>query len=357
MRVAAALGVLLHHALHGSALQPALARVLPQAIWTFDAAVGFRVPTLFLVSGFFAAYALRNSDHSGPALAKLLGWRQARLALPYWAMLVFGILLIAIIPHQVAVPLPRLSDVAVHLLYLQQVIPDTRGILGVAWTLCIDFQFFIVFAVILYGVPKLLTPLRMPAEWQHLGCYAVLGALGIFTAIVSARDPSGRWFFGYWHYFAAGTLTCRALLNARGGQWLWCFSVVLLVIGIVDEQLPLYGTSAVALSIYAVGRMGRLEQWGDYRIVKYFAARSYSLYLVHLPIVWNIENLGFKLTGSNLPAALGWFCCSIALGIAAAHWFHRLIEMPSAHTARSLFAQRWARDSDSSLPIAHAVPA
>lgn len=358
IRVAAALGVLLHHALHGSALQPALVQTLPGAIWTFDAAIGFRVPTLFLLSGFFAAYAIRKTDYSGGAIATLLARRQARLIFAYWAMLGVGLLLIAIIPHQVPRPFPRISDLIAHLFYLQGVIPDCRIILGVAWTLCIDVQFYFVFAFIFFAVPQLLNKSSRSESCLPIS-YALIAAIGAATILITRRGNdqlSNQWILNHFHFFACGALICCSLFEPGRCRVFWSFALFMLAIGICDNNRPLYGTAAVALVICAAGWTGRLTKWGVSPIVSYLTSRSYSLYLIHLPIVWNIENLGFKLTGSNRAAALGWFFGGLALSLICTHYFYAWIERPGIRIAQRMRQRSQPDTSAMPQPTTSALP-
>jgi peptidoglycan/LPS O-acetylase OafA/YrhL len=359
VRVAAALGVLLHHALHGSALQPALAHILPVAIWTFDGAIGFRVPTLFLLSGFFAAYAIHKTDYSGGAIATLLVRRQARLVFAYWAMIAIGLLLIAIIPHKVPVPFPRFSDIIAHLFYLQGVLPDSQIIVGVAWTLCIDVQFYLVFAFIFFAIPRLLNKAARPEDCRSI-CYLFIAAAGVTTMLIARQgnDESGnRWILDYFHFFACGALICYALFEGGHCRWFWSYALLMLAIGLCDNNRPFYGTAGVALAIGGAAWAGQLTRWGASPFVNYLSSRSYSLYLIHLPIVWNIENLGFKLTGGNRPAALAWFLSGLALSLICTHYYYAWIERPGIRIVQRMRQRSRAAISTAQQPPIGALPA
>jgi peptidoglycan/LPS O-acetylase OafA/YrhL len=83
------------------------------------------------------------------------------------------------------------------------------------------------------------------------------------------------------------------------------------------------------LGLYGVGRAGRLTTWLGGPVMGYMGRTSYSLYLVHLPVLTVVLRAGYKLTGENRWAALLWLALAALCCFAAAHLLYVFVEAPS----------------------------
>jgi peptidoglycan/LPS O-acetylase OafA/YrhL len=127
LRAAACLAVVVFHALCTTELQPGLRGAIPAGVWKVTGLLGFRVQTLFLLSGFLAALSLRRIDGSWRSAGTSLLRRQARLAPAYWAMIGIGLSVGYVERWRSRVPPvgegPGWSDVLLNMSYLQAVVP------------------------------------------------------------------------------------------------------------------------------------------------------------------------------------------------------------------------------------------
>ena len=144
---------------------------------------GLGVAVFFVLSGFVIAHSLRHGLGSRRALRSFATGRLLRLTPPYWAAIV-----VAIVIHGLASIVNRepfapgggplsVSRVFSHLVYLQGVVEDP-AISEVFWTLAIEMQFYLAFAVFLIAVHLLAR--RWPAAFRPmvwaLGALSVVGA-------------------------------------------------------------------------------------------------------------------------------------------------------------------------------------
>ena len=104
---------------------------------------------------------------------------------------------------------------------------------------------------------------------------------------------------------------------------------------------------ATVLALHAVGRAGRLTTWLGGPVSTYLGRISYSLYLIHAPVLSVVLRAGYKLTGENPAAAVGWFVLAATACLGAAHLLHVLVEAPALR-----LAARWKSGPRIARPVA-----
>ena len=356
LRGFAAVGVLCHHLLQCSVLGPVLEKALPSPI-LFLCLHGARgVQVFFVISGFVIAHSLRNVEPTGRAIGNFILRRQLRLDLPYWAMLAFVLANTAceiMAPGLTSRALPSFGNVILNLLYLQNIVGVTQ-ILGTAWTLCLEIQFFLVFILILAFGRRLagqVTVGRAP-----LSAVGLVGGLGLLSLVNQAPgDSQPPWFLPYWFYFAAGVLCYWHLRGRMHPAVFWCFLGAFLVIPVRTNVISIATGFTTALAFFAVGRAGKLTTWLGGPVSKYLGKISYSLYLVHLPVLSIVLRAGYKVSGENKAASLVWFTVAAAASFVAGHLMWRYVETPSLRlTARLKLRQAPVQPIDHS-PAPEAV--
>jgi peptidoglycan/LPS O-acetylase OafA/YrhL len=206
--------------------------------------------------------------------------------------------------------------------------------------------------------------LRIAAGWAGGRFERTAAVLVAITGCQSlAAIPLGDnrvWFIEYWFYFASGALCCWAVREAIDRRLFYGFSavfagaVVLTMFGWLGSEgshrigaLPLALGLGTSLSIYAVGRAGRLTSLWNHPVIQYFGRISYSLYLVHLTVAVAVLQAGYKLTGTNEGMALLWFALAGALSIGAAHLLFVTVERPFMKFASAIRRSPTTQPSDS----------
>jgi peptidoglycan/LPS O-acetylase OafA/YrhL len=87
---------------------------------------------------------------------------------------------------------------------------------------------------------------------------------------------------------------------------------------------------AVALMLGFGRRTGRLEQWPNARPLAFLGQISYSLFLVHFPVLLLANVLYAKLEMSSPSSAIFGLILALAASTGAATLFYRWIESPAA---------------------------
>jgi peptidoglycan/LPS O-acetylase OafA/YrhL len=319
------------------------------------------VDLFFVLSGFclFYPYAAGGSVQSWK---RFFSRRAVRILPPYYAM----ILTLSIVPIAVAPALrwmgllvatasaPTTRQVISHFLMAHTLAPDTfYGIDGPFWSLGVETQFYIACPLAFWLVSR----------WHWRGAAVIAAIAIVYRAGVLVYATSG----------AAGSLRSEAngslvvLVNLFPGRWLE-FGMGMFVATLIKKRRVAMLTSAremllltMATILYLLTQIYLLESAGNWLLPwadctfglcfsvlvllacadgtamgKFFSssvpalvgAISYSLYLVHYPIVMA---LGGALTSSRLTSAermlaIGVF--GIPLSLAAAACFYQLFERP-----------------------------
>ena len=348
LRGGASVAVLCHHLLRDSALYTALHATLPAFFIDFFGFGGRGVEVFFVLSGFVIAHSLRHNPMTGASIGNFVVRRQLRLDPPYWCVLALMLALQWVqlqIPALQTPPLPSLKTVALNLIYLHNIIGAPQ-ISDVAWTLCIEIQFYLVFLLILWvgrGAPK-------PSAENNASSLSVALTMGTGLAALALKFvwASPAVFTVYWHYFAGGALcywAWRGLISPRA------LALFGLAFGVSAAFSPRYhpaisatmaamltGLFTIAL-IYLAAWRGQIARWGDYPALQYLGRISYSLYLIHLPVLLIVMNLGYKITRNNGAAALIWAVIAGVASVGAAHLLYLWVEKPSIRWASQVAAR------------------
>ncbi|MBE7209728.1 MAG: acyltransferase [Gluconacetobacter diazotrophicus] len=348
LRGLAALAVVCHHLLDGTVLGPVLGKAFPGP-FVFFCHYGARgVQVFFVISGFVIAHALRRVEPTVGAAGNFILRRQLRLDPPYWtalAVALFGTALESRVPGLAPRHLPGVGQVLLNMSYLQNVVGIPQ-MLGMAWTLCIEVQFYLVF-IFLVTLCRAVTSKAVSSLLVSL-----VGGLGLLSLVERTGDVAAPpWLLPFWFYFAAGIFCYWHLRGQLGAVEFWAFTGALAVVAWRDPDGRAAVGLATVLSFYAVGNARRLTVWLGGTGFSYLGRISYSLYLIHLPVLLVVMRAGYKLTGENRPAAVCWFVLALLASVAAAHLLWRYVEMPSARLARRMKFRPRAPGLPSGAPV------
>ncbi len=323
LKAIAALLVLLNHFSSYGPLAAAGRSALPELFaWCYD--YGRMAVQVFLViAGFLAVRAL---SPDGQPLAHspwpLLGKRYLRLVIPYVAALVLAIAAAAVADiwlNDGAIPAPpTLPQLLAHVLLL-------HGLLGVdalsagVWYIAIDFQLF-----------ALLTLLLWAGRRDRLAPALVLtvAALSLFWF---NRDASwDNWAIYFFGSYGLGAAAWWASGQARARLLLGLVAIVTVSALLVNFRLRIELALIVAL-LLGFARHGRwLERWPDVGLFNFLGRISYSLFLVHFPVLLLANALYAGLALATPGAALLVLLAALLTSVGLATLFHRWIESPAA---------------------------
>lgn len=360
LRGVAALVVLVHHSLlltpalmavHDDPAAPrsALVQVMSATplhlLWEGEVAV----QVFFVLSGFVLTVAATRPSHRwGPYYPQ----RLLRLYLPVWAAVVLALVL------RFAVPVGDTAGLSPWLTFHGDV--GRAGVLGdlllvvgragSTMTALWSLRWEVLFSLLLPLFVVAATRLR---HWAPLvlGALAAIAWLGAATGPVDAPYALGAAYqlplFALGCVLAAGRDRLAAV-TARWGRGTWAAVLVaavllttsywLLDLGGARADVPVAVVAltrvlqAAGAGLLVVAALGPLARPLSHRAVRWLGTRSFSLYLVHEPVVVAV---GY-LTGWTSPAVL---LLTVPVSLLLAEAFFRAVERPSHRLSRAVGAR------------------
>jgi peptidoglycan/LPS O-acetylase OafA/YrhL len=319
----AALWVVLFHAAAGHHIGH-LEEALPASLHAQLSAGHFGVPIFFVLSGFVIAYALRGQRIDAAYFGRFTLRRSIRLGLPYWASIVLAIAFLELkgVATHTQVALPTAGEFAVHAVYLQDVL-GVHPINAVYWSLCVEMQFYLLFCLLLAAAQRC----RFPV-------FAAAAAVSLAWPLTGLHVPG--LCLPYWHGFLVGAFACWALHGMLRPAWFGLYVAALVALWLWSHDRFTLACVATVAAIYAAGAAHKMGVWPRWRWLQFLGMVSYSLYLIHNPVM----GAGFNVAYRVLPhSALGEFIALLAVlafvcGAAFAFWW--LIERSSTALSRRL---------------------
>lgn len=324
--IASQLIVLHHLALYGPLSLAFAGDFADLSEWLVD--YGRMAVQVFLVIGGFLA--ARGLSPQGAALAgnplPLIGQRYLRLALPFFVAIGLAIIASAIADQWLDDPaIPARATVAQWLAHVFLV----HGLLGAeslsagVWYVAIDFQLYALLALLLWLG-------RNPAGARSSVLALLLASLYYFN-LDSDLDNWAIYFFGSYALGVAAWWASAASLP-RHHVMLWLGLLTAVACGALLEEFRL--RIAIALSTALLLGYARysngLYRWLDSRLLAWLGRISYSLFLIHFPILL-LVNAAFAHSHAEDPlAVLWWVLVSWSLCLAGGLAFHRWIEVPAS---------------------------
>jgi hypothetical protein len=340
LRGLAAVMVLAFHLLRMPPQAEILDGVLPAPLTVASDYARSGVAIFFVISGFVIGYTTRHLGSGLSEGARFSLRRQIRLDPPYYLViaLVIGVELAQSMVPSLEARTFTISDALLNMFYLQD-IAGAPSIVQVAWTLCLEVQFYL-FVVVLVMASGAVRPGSSKGSQSSVVVAAGLAAGAFSMAMPFLGLSSGAWFIGAWWMFCLGMITAwlqtgrlglRAATSLVAVVGVWCVSLTLA--GRADPwggHWMAWLTGLLILALVATNRMG----WKPPRWLLYLGTISYSLYLIHVPLINTFMAGVYKLGGeSQSIALLSYVLCGI-LAIVAAALMRRWVEEPAIRWSR-----------------------
>jgi len=314
-------------------------------VWLAELARGghFGVNVFFVLSGFVIAYSVRDGLMSPGYFGRFALRRSIRLDPPYWSAIALELVLIfaglALFPG-LGTPTPSLPQVLAHLVYLQDILGYPHLVYSF-WTLCYEFQFYLLFVGLLVLGRQLQARAGLPAV--RLAGVLVFGALFAWSVLVHQGvlpNIHRGIALDRWHEFFIGVLA----------WWVVAGRVrfpVLLVAWVATAVLARRPDTAIGTTIVVLVSLLCMRSATVPALNRPFAAGplrwlgliSYSLYLFHASIGWRVVSLAQQRAGNmTLSPLVGWLAWGLAiagaLAVAVVGWW--AIERPSLGWSRRI---------------------
>lgn len=326
----------------------ALESVLPGPVSQLVHHGDLGVEIFFVLSGFVIAYSTRGRVAT-PAFAGRFALRRAiRLDPPYYVILILTMATWACFtPFGVAGVLDEMKGmpgILANMFYLQDILSFPSPV-PIAWTLCLEVQFYLAYIVLLGLTQAVGSRMPKPADGsrgQSLAFPSTAARMLIFLPL--AATSLSAWyphvsrfdFLGCWFRFFLGVLVYWVLTAQSSRLWFFAFGVLLFGLGAWTRDARSLAALSTAVLIYGAGRAGKLATWLSARWVQYLGRISYSLYLVHIPV--GISAANFLWSWTDLSPVMASACASAAifLSIAGAAIIHRYFEAVSIRISKNV---------------------
>ena len=308
----------------------------------------FAVVFFITLSGFSLAISPARHGWRLGGVRRYAKRRAWRILPPYWAALVFSLVVAATWTRLPLADPPTGRSVVVYGLLLQDFVPAPMPN-AVFWSIAVEAALYLAFPLLLIvrrwaGAAAMLAAVAVPVVAVGLLVPAVSSTP---TAPATAATPTQTWFtFELAPLFAMGVVAAGVVAageRVRRVPWHWlallAAAPVLLLIVVRGSlwtvghyywiDLALGPAIALLLAAVATRRPAPLTWLLATRPVTALGRYSYSLYLVHLPIVLVISR---KIVAPHLPPGLPRFWVTLVLAtsvsLVAAWVFASVFEIP-----------------------------
>jgi peptidoglycan/LPS O-acetylase OafA/YrhL len=275
------------------------------------------VDVFFVISGFVIPYAMYRGMYRFKNFGKFLLKRVIRIEPPFIASI---ILVIALNWLSTLSPYYRgagftidFTALALHLGYLNAFF-QYPWVNDVYWTLAIEFQYYIIIALIF--------PLLIHSKKYY--SFIALGVFGMMGFFITGHN----FIFNYGLLFVVGILLFQFKIGyLKDAEFGTLLLIALLLIFVKFDKRYLV---AALLPYFFI-----LYFDFNNKISKFLGNISYSLYLVHIPIGGRIINICETLIQSEQIRSVFVFV-ALAVSIFAAWVFFMVIEKPAMELAKKI---------------------
>ena len=265
----------------------------------------------FLAAASLAPQGVATFNHPGQLILR----RYRRLVLPYLVAVAVSVLVAALVRpwfnHSSVPATPSWLQVIAHVFLLQDLLGQEALSAGI-WYVAIDLQLFAAFVLLLSFARKLTQ--RWPALPDQLGVWLV-SVMALLSLFVFNRHPgldtTALYFFAS---YASGMLAFWiATRFSESMRMRWLLSVATL--GALALVLDFRGRLALAMAVALLliwfqsrWQSGRPHEGWKLLWLEQIGLRSYSIFLIHFPVVLLVNALvSYFWPGDLLANALGLF--------------------------------------------------
>lgn len=293
------------------------------------------VQVFFVLGGFFTTHSLsRSKVLNARSVASSIWLRYRRIGIPYLAALAVAILANALarqwMDHEAISASPTFGQLLAHAAFLHDILGYQALTAGI-WYLAIDFQLFLLSLGLFWAAQSWLGRRGQGTNSDALRllmkCVAPLAVASLFW--FNRHSKYDAWAIYFVGSYFLGVVLHELLERRLRLSWAVSYWGLVIVAGIVDPRPRLLVAAATTLIVYLAARSGILSQWPRNSVVNYFGRISYSLFLIHFPVLLVINAWGAqRLTTSTSMAVCGLllaYALSLMAGIVLYHGVEKRI--------------------------------
>jgi peptidoglycan/LPS O-acetylase OafA/YrhL len=335
---------MMFHFYSGSGGQHILEGEVPSILDTILAHGWLGVECFFVISGFVIAYSLEQARVNWSFFGRFVLRRSVRLDPPYWVTILLMVAVNGVsnfVLKKGMASLPTWPQVLAHLGYCQDLL-GYANIVPVFWTLCLEFQFYLVFCLLLWPAQIVERRLkryrgRQDSQASRLLVFGPLSLLALCwpVGLLPANDLRAL-FLPTWYMFLLGVLSFWSLQHPLFRAW---FGIVILTLSasfLWTGRIEVLVAATTALAIWYAGNRNRLSQWLNYRWLQYLGSLSYCLYLLHAIIGGRVLHIGSRLTSNSVSGYLFSLPIALVFSLLGAHILYVYVERPCVRLAQLL---------------------
>jgi len=309
----------------------------PMILWLQS--YGRVAQVFFVISGFMLAGSMSHRIWGGRGAGRFILQRYCRLALPYLAAAAAAAAACAIgrewLDEKVVGSTPTIKQLVAHLFFLQDVLGYDSLSAGL-WFVCINFQLTLIYLaglllrdVYLGGNPAWIrvTVARLPLALGWL----FAGASLFYFNRDDYWDGWAAYFFGQ---FFLGVLVHHALRNPRAEKSLAIYVGLFAAALAIEWRWRLVVALATGLALFIGGKNGVLTSWPTSRAAAFLGKTSYSLFLIHFPVLVIVSTFWVQQEWTSPGAGMGGLVAAYAASVGAAALFYRFVEAPAMRLSK-----------------------
>ncbi len=327
LRALAALIILWHHYALYPPLREWAAPLLGDTLdWLAQHARATQV--FFVLGGYVMARSMEARQWGWRQTGMFVAQRYCRLGLPYLGAIALvipaytfarGWLPDAVLGEPVSLP-----QLLAHLFFLQDILgyePLSAGL----WFVCINFQLCLIYVTCLWLRDNI-----------GQGSTDFVGLVGWTLALVSLfhfnLDAAGwdRWALYFFPYFFMGIIVHRALAGGTRRVEFWLYLAAITAAMVFEWRWRLAIAAPVGLLLLTAELSGFSARWPRSRLLARLGEVSFSLFLVHFPILIWVAAFWARMGWNSPGAAVAGLAAAFVASIVGALLFHRWIEIPAA---------------------------
>jgi peptidoglycan/LPS O-acetylase OafA/YrhL len=291
------------------------------------------------VSGFILAGSMSKKIWDRQRVGHFLAQRYCRLAIPYLAAAAIAMCASAFardwIDENVIGSVPTVDQLAAHLVFMQDILGYESLSAGL-WFVCISFQLTVLYLLGLFVRDAIVhrTSREVRKRWGWVP-NAMAWLLSLLSLFYFNRDASWEgWAVFFFGQFFLGVLVHHALQDRRAEKSLLIYFLVIGLALAVEWRPRLVLALVTGLVLYASGKFGALGRWPRSRVMAFFGRISYSLFLIHFPVLVFVATVWAQHDWTSPEAAVAGLVVAGVASVAAATLFYRFVEEPAMRLSR-----------------------
>ncbi len=286
LRALAAQLIVWHHLVFFGPLSDSAAEIAPAIFAFLDEYGRYAVQTFLVIGGFVAGRSLsQRKNFRLHDVGNSLGTRYWRIAGPYLCMLPIALLANGIaaahMDHASISAFPTIPQLAAHVLLLHEILgyePLSAGL----WYLAIDFQLGLAVLLIFWLAHRLAEKFDFAPLVVAQFLIWPLAAMSLFCFNGDSRwEDWSIYFFGS---YTCGLITAWTVQRALPAWSFWLFAGLMVAALVIDFRPRLAVSLVTGLIIFTALEAGLQFNTLTRRWLKFPAATSFSLFLIHFPV-------------------------------------------------------------------------